>query len=65
MWPFKKKKIISNIIKAEEVQPKDMNTTMILNLEAKHFLKVNGNESIDMLKPFLKLTSKQLNKGII
>jgi hypothetical protein len=65
MWPFKKKKNTSNIIKAEEVQPKDMNTTMILNLEAKHFLKVNGNESIDMLMPFLKLTSKQLNKGII
>jgi hypothetical protein len=65
MWPFKKKKIISKIIKAEEVQPKDMNITMILNLEAKHFLKVNGNESIDMLMPFLKLTSKQLNKGII
>jgi hypothetical protein len=65
MWPFKKKKNTSNIIKAEEVQPKDMNIIMILNLEAKHFLKVNGNESIDMLKPFLKLTSKQLNKGII
>ena len=63
MWPFKKKKIVSNVIEAEEVQPKDMNTTMILNLEVKHFLKANGYESIDVLKPFLRLTSKRLNKG--
>ncbi len=63
MWPFKKKKIVSNVIEAEEVQPKDMNTTMILNLEVNHFLKVNGYESIDVLKPFLRLTSKRLNKG--
>lgn len=65
MWPFKKKKNTLNIIKAEEVQPKDMNITMILNLEAKHFLKVNGYESIDMLMPFLKLTSKQFKGEIV
>jgi hypothetical protein len=63
MWPFKKKKIVSNVIEAEEVQLKDMNTTMILNLEAKQFFKVNGYESIDMLKPFLRLTFTRLNKG--
>ena len=61
MWPFKKKKIVSNIIEAEEVQLKDMNTVMIINLEAKHFITVNGYESIDTLMPFLRLTSKRLN----
>lgn len=64
MWSFKKKKSISNIIEPEEVQPKDMNAKMILTLEAKHFLKVNGKKSVGMLKPFLRLTFKQLNKGV-
>ena len=39
MWPFKKKKNISNIIEAEIVQLKDNDIMMILTLEAKHFLK--------------------------
>jgi hypothetical protein len=64
MWPFKKKKITSNIIAAEEVQLKDVNIQMILNLEAKHFFKVNGYKSINMLKPFLRLTFKQFKRGM-
>ena len=64
MWFFKKKKSNQNIIEPEEVQPKDMNAKMILTHEAKHFLKVNGKKSVGMLKPFLRLTFKQLNKGV-
>ena len=64
MWSFKKKKSISNIIEPEEVQPKDMNAKLILTLEAEHFIKVNGKKSVGMLKPFLRLTFKQLNKGV-